>query len=100
MPLFIACYDLNEKNSPHSEFLAAADDLGWSTWIKGSDGKWHRLPNTTLEGTFPDRDAAVKAFKAIKPAAEKKLGKTIVVEKWIVAHYSNATFSSDESTTS
>ncbi|WP_018900408.1 hypothetical protein [Rhizobium sp. 2MFCol3.1] len=96
MPKFIACYDLNERNNPHSEFLKAAYDLGWSVWIKDSGGEWNKLPNTTLKGTFTDSDAAVKAFKDIKPAAEKKLGKSITIEKWVVANYSSATLHSDE----
>lgn len=95
MAIFIACYDLKDKNNPHQDFLEAAEALGWGPWIKGSNGKLYKLPNTTLEGTFADKEAAVRAFKAIKPAAEKTLGSPITVEKWIVAKYSEATFSSD-----
>lgn len=95
MPTFIACYDLNDRNNPHQDFLEAAEKLGWAPWILGSSKKWNRLPNTTLHGTFDDKDAAVDAFKAIEPAAEKTLGRAITVEKWIVAQYSTATFYSD-----
>jgi hypothetical protein len=101
MTRFIACYDLKEtRPDPHSDYLAAAEGERWYAWLQGSDQKWYRLPNTTLVGEFSNREAAVAAFKAIKPAAEKTLGKAITVEKWIVADYSAATFNSDETTTS
>lgn len=99
MPKFVASYDLNNRNNPHTEFLQAAETLGWVTWVQSSDGTWYRLPNTTLRGDFDDHEAAVKAFKAIKPKAEKELGSTITVEKWIVAGYSGSSFDSDEKVT-
>ncbi|MFI7957438.1 hypothetical protein, partial [Acinetobacter baumannii] len=61
-----------------------------------SDGIWHKLPNTTLRGEFEDHDAAVKAFKAIRPKAEKELGYKITVEKWFLAGYIQSSFESDE----
>ncbi len=97
MPTFIATYDLNNRNSPHEKFRDAALRNDWQIWILSSDKKWYRLPNTTLVGTFSNRDAAVAAFKAIQPDAEQQLGSKITVEKWIVAEYSGATFNSDES---
>ncbi|PST17954.1 hypothetical protein C7U61_16725 [Rhizobium sp. JAB6] len=100
MALFIATYDLGEAHSPHSAFLKAAKSLGWEPWIKGSsEPKWRKLPNTTLEATFSDIDAAVTAFKAIKPAAERELGYSITIEKWIVIQYTEARFRSDETLT-
>lgn len=96
MPRFIASYDLNEKNSPHYEFIAAAEKHGWSLWIKASDDKWYRLPNTTLVGEFTNQETAVEAFKAIKPTAESELGGSITIEKWIVANYTVANFNSDQ----
>ncbi|WP_151611038.1 hypothetical protein [Sinorhizobium alkalisoli] len=96
MSRFIACYDLNEANSPHYEFLEAARPLGWEGWILSSSNEWNRLPNTTLVGDFASMEEAVNTFKAIKPAAEKKLGAKITLEKWIVAHYTTATFASDK----
>lgn len=95
MATFIATYDLNDKNNPHGEYLDAAEKCGWYPWIKASNGKWYRLPNTTLKGEFETKDAAVAAFKSIKGVAEKELGSTITVEKWIVAQYSASSFDSD-----
>jgi hypothetical protein len=96
MPRFIASYDLNEQNSPHYEFLEAAKKHGWEPWILSSNNKWYRLPNTTLAGSFDNQEAAVSAFKAIKPSAEAELGSSITLEKWIVANYSESTFISDQ----
>ncbi|SMF65785.1 hypothetical protein SAMN02982989_3404 [Xaviernesmea oryzae] len=100
MASFIASYDLNDKNDPHDEYLAAAEKCGWYPWILASDDKWYRLPNTTLKGEFDTKDAAVAAFKSIKGIAEKSLGKSITVEKWIVVQYTTATFNSDETQSS
>jgi len=96
MPRFIASYDLNEKNSPHYEYLSAAEKHGWSLWVLASNDKWYRLPNTTLVGEFDTHDAAVAAFKAIKATAEAELGASITVEKWFVAAYTTNTFNSDQ----
>ena len=97
MPNYIATYDLKKTNpEPYGAFLEAAESLGWNTWIKSDGGEWYRLPNTTLEGEFKDIDAATHAFHAIKPSAEASLGRTITVEKFIVAQYSTAKFNSDE----
>ena len=96
MASFIAAYDLGEAHSPHSAFLKAAKNLGWEPWIQASSDKWYRLPNTTLKGTFSTTDAAVTAFKGIKAPAERDLGYSITIEKWIVAEYTTARFNSDE----
>lgn len=98
MATFIATYDLNKMYNPHQCFMDAAIKLGWSPWIKGSDNRWHKLPNTTISGEFSSQDAAVKAFQAIEPAAEKELKQPITVEKWIVAQYSMGSFISDDVT--
>jgi hypothetical protein len=74
MPSFAATYDLtNTTPSPYTTYRDAAIKLGWKVWILSNTSVWYRLPNTTLEGIFPDMDAAVKAFGAIKPAAEAVL---------------------------
>lgn len=96
MPTFIASYDLQSSNpSPYSAFLDEAKKLGWQCWILSSTDIWYRLPNTTLEGTFSDMNAATAAFNAIKPATEAVIGRTVVVEKYIIAQYTNASFNSD-----
>jgi hypothetical protein len=96
MPTFIATYDLKEtRPDPHQTFIEKAETHGWSAWIKGN-GKWYRLPNTTLEGTFDTRDAAVAALKAARTDTEKEIGIAVTMEKWIVAQYGTATFNSDE----
>lgn len=96
MPIFLASYDLKETTpDPHTVFLKKAVEQGWKLWILSSDNKWYRLPNTTLEGTFPDRPAAITALKAAQAATEREIGRAVTMEKWIVAEYSGATFNSD-----
>lgn len=98
MPRFIATYDLTNTNpSPYTAYREAALELGWAVWILSSKGVWYRLPNTTLVGSFDSMAIADKAFDAIKPAAEKKLGRLIKVEKHIIAQYSESRFDSDQS---
>jgi hypothetical protein len=96
MPIFIASYDLTEtRPDPHQTFLEKAEKRGWSVWIQGN-AEWHRLPNTTLEGTFDNRDDATAALKAAKADTEKAIGIAVTMEKWIVVQYSGATFVSDD----
>ncbi|MER9644735.1 hypothetical protein [Mesorhizobium sp. M0239] len=95
MPDYLATYDLMKTNpEPYSEFLEQATKLGWRLWV--TDGKdWYRLPNTTLEGTFATRDAAVAALKAAGVATAKAIGIKVTIEKWIVTSSEEATFNSD-----
>lgn len=98
MPKFIATYDLtNTTPNPYTEFIKQAGKLGWSSWILSSKDIWYRLPNTTLIGTFPTRDAASAALKKACDNTSAELGKAVTMEKWIVAEYSGATFDSDVS---
>ena len=97
MPKFIASYDLTSMTpSPHSEFITQSRKLGWLPWILSRNDLWYRLPNTTLVGTFATREAAVAALKQARENASAEIGKKIVMEKWIVAEYSGASFDSDE----
>jgi len=97
MPTFIASYDLKEtRPDPHQVFIEKAEKRGWSVWIKSSDDKWYRLPNTTLEGTFDTREEAAAALKATRADTEEEIGIRVTMEKWIVAQYSGASFNSDE----
>jgi len=96
MPKYIATYDLLETYpDPHEEFLEQATARGWRLWILSGHNEWYRLPNTTLDGDFDSRDAAVTALKNTRAATESKLGRSVVMEKWIVADRSGATFDSD-----
>ncbi len=95
MAMFVACYDLNDTNKPHGDFLAAAIASGWSQWVLANDKKWYKLPNTTIRGDFTDHDTAMKSFHSIKPAAEKSLGKKITLEKYFVTAYTHASLDSD-----
>jgi hypothetical protein len=98
MPRFLATYDLKEtKPDPHETFLEAAKPYGWEPWIKGSD-KWYRLPNTTLWGTFDDKEKAIAALKATRADTEKEIGIKVTMEKWIVVQYSDSSFVSDVTT--
>ena len=96
MPDFIATYDLRETNpSPHGEFLEQAKKKGWKLWILSSDNEWYRLPNTTLVGDFPSKDAAVKALKDTRAATESELRIKVTMEKWIVSERGSSSFDSD-----
>jgi len=97
MPSFIACYDLKETNpSPHTKFLEKALANKWFLWIRASNGKAYRLPNTTLIGIFATRDAAVAALEKTRADTQAELGRTVTMPKWIVALYDGAQFDSDE----
>ncbi|MEY9830783.1 hypothetical protein [Sinorhizobium fredii] len=99
MARFLASYDLTRTDpSPHSAYLKAAEEKGWSTWIESSDGAWYRLPNTTIVATFDNIEEAAKSFHSIKPAAEAEFGRKVTVEKYIVVHYSTGKFNSNENT--
>lgn len=93
MPLFIATYDLN---TGHGTFLAEARKRPWDCWIKGDDGKHHRLPNTTLVGTFATRAAAVQSLREVRAATETILKAKISMPKWIVTQDGGSTLDSDE----
>lgn len=96
MAKYIASYDLRETSpSPHAEFLEQAKAKGWRLWILSGKNERYRLPNTTLDGDFADREAAVAALKATRTATEAKLGRPVVMEKWIVAERNGASFDSD-----
>jgi hypothetical protein len=56
----------------------------------------YRLPNTTLEGTFTDLQAAVSALETTRASTERELGRVVTMSKWIVADYGTARFHSDE----
>ncbi len=97
MPTYIASYDVKETNpDPHSAFLKQAVAHGWRLWILSSENVWYRLPNTTLEGTFASLAEAESALKSTRAATELEMGRTVTMNKWIVAEYSNARFNSDE----
>lgn len=97
MAKYIATYDLtNTTPHPYTAFRDAALKLGWAVWVLASNGYWYRLPNTTLIGEFATLDAAEKAFDAIKPAAEKALGRAITVEKMFIAEYVASRVNSNE----
>lgn len=97
MPNYIATYDLKETNpSPHWAFLSNAVKNKWLLWIRASDGKLYRLPNTTLIGTFATREAAGNALEKTRADTQAELGRAVTMPKWIVAEYSEARFNSDE----
>ena len=97
MTRFVVTYDLkNTSPSPYAAFRAEAEKLKWETTIKDNSDKIWRLPNTTLIGTFPTKDAALAAFLAIEPATNKTLDTKINVEKHFIASYTAGSFGSNE----
>jgi hypothetical protein len=97
MAAFIASYDLQETNpSPHAKFLEKARENGWNYWILAGGTEWHRLPNTTLVGNFPDMNAAVAALKKTRSDTEAALGRTVTMPKWIVSERAKSIVVSDE----
>ena len=82
MANFVATYDLKwSQTTPYTEFKDQAQKLGWNSWILAGNGKWYKLPNTTLVGTFVNMEAAEKAFLAIAGATAAATGKVVDVEK-------------------
>lgn len=98
MPKYIASYDLEDTNpSPYDAFIEAAEKKGWFPWVwSGTYQKWYRLPNTTLIGEFETRAKAVEALKAAHSKAQSVIRRPFKMSKWIVANYTAASFSSDE----
>lgn len=93
---FLVTYDLQAtRPDPHSEFLAQAEAQGWAVYMWGpTSKKWLRLPNTTLFGSFNNKDAAKKAFDAAATNTRSKNFK-VVVEKYILVEVSDWMASSD-----
>ena len=87
MPRFVVTYDLRQSApKPHAKFLEFATEAGWATWVRGG-GKWHKLPNTTLEGQFDTIEDALAAFDTAVRLTEAELGVTKILEKiFIVSH--------------
>ncbi len=96
MPDFLMSYDLRRTDPPpHAEFLKQATLQGWKVWILGSNDYWYHLPNTTLEGTFANRDNAKIAFDRAVDATAAVIKVPVTVEKFILVAYSQALFNSD-----
>lgn len=94
MPAFLVSYDLKGGDpSPHSAFLTCAEPEGWLYVYKGK--RVFRLPNTTLWGEFADAAAAVAAFDRALAAAERHLGRKVVLEKRIVTRFDPKAAKSD-----
>ncbi|WP_407122722.1 hypothetical protein [Bradyrhizobium sp. STM 3561] len=97
MPTYLASYDLRETNpDPHAAFLKQAAAYNWKPWVLGSNNIWYRLPNTTLQGTFANMEAAETALQGTRAATEREMGRTVTMSKWIIAEYGNARFNSDD----
>jgi hypothetical protein len=96
MPKFLATYDLKETvNKPHAAMLEAASQNGWYLWVLASNGSKYRLPNTTLDGDFPDYAMAYSAFERALTQARAKVG-PIVLEKWVISQYVDLHLDSDQ----
>ncbi|KRQ96830.1 hypothetical protein [Bradyrhizobium valentinum] len=97
MPTFVASHDLKETNpDPHAMFLRQAVAHNWTPWILGSNNVWYRLPNTTLVGTFESMAIAEARLEATRVATQNEMGRTVTMNKWIIAEYGAARFNSDE----
>lgn len=95
MPRYIASYDLHEaKHEP--AFTRHAEKLGWQHAITSRTKIWHRLPRTTLFGTFNDIDAALLAFDAIAPACTTAVKAPVAADKVIIVEYSASRLRSNE----
>lgn len=95
---YIAVYDLEEMNpSPYGEFIDQASMKGWTPWIWGpKNGKFLRLPNTTLIGEFSNSAAAKNAFDEAVSATTAELGRKVVVEKFVLGSFTATSFYSDD----
>ncbi|WP_162561211.1 hypothetical protein [Methylobacterium terrae] len=97
MTRFILSYDLEKtKPDPHPEFLRQAEALGWSKWIKLADGKFNKLPNTTLHKSFENIEDANKSYSDIVSKTKAALNATVNVEKVIIIEDSRSRSFSNE----
>ncbi|BBC02470.1 MULTISPECIES: hypothetical protein [Bradyrhizobium] len=97
MPTYLASYDIKETSpDPHSTFLKQAAAHNWKLWILATNNIWYRLPNTTLEGTFANIEAAKAALEATRAATEREMGRTVTMNKWIIVDYGASSFNSDQ----
>jgi hypothetical protein len=96
MPEYLVSYDLKATTpDPHKPFLDAAEPEGLLYVFQGTTDVF-RLPNTTLWGVFGTIDAAKSAFDRAKATAEKKIGKSVTVEKRIITRLEDWSIKSDK----
>lgn len=91
MPNVLLTYDIKQSTSTiHKELKDhLIKTYKYSEYIQGGNGKWYKLPNTTLRKNNITQGDAAKEFKDGCSA----VGATY--EKYIAAEYSGATFNSD-----
>lgn len=100
MSRYMLSYDVQAVTpSPYGPLIEALAAEEWHPWIKSGNGRFYRLPNTTFVGEFVTRDDAKAAFFRAVQVASREIGRSIMVEKWIVATYLDATFDSDRTAT-
>lgn len=93
---YLVTYDFKDGASNQwAEFVKQAEAVGLVYVFHGTS-KLFRLTNTTLWGVFDNADAATAAFDKALAAAEKAIGKRIVLEKRFVTAISNWSIRSDK----
>lgn len=93
---YLVTYDFKDGASNQwAEFVKQAESAGLVYVFQGTS-KLFRLTNTTLWGVFEDADATTAAFDKALAAAEKAIGKKIVLEKRFVTVISSWSIRSDK----
>lgn len=97
MPQYFVTYDVQRTNpDPHKIILEQASSFGWYTFEKDYKGEYGVLPNTTLQGIFPDPSTALdKFFELINYSRDKNKG-ILIMEKYYVGEISWFAFASNE----
>ena len=97
MAEYLITYDLKKTDpSPYRIFLDECEKEDLLYIYKGSSSLL-RLPNSTVWGNFTNKTAARSAFSRAQAAAEKALGRKIILEKRVITKIDDAFFLSDKS---
>ncbi|RWN66656.1 MAG: hypothetical protein EOR99_16010 [Mesorhizobium sp.] len=93
---YLITYDFKDGVSKQwEEFVDCAEAEGL-LYVFHATSKLFRLTNTTLWGVFSDTDAATAAFDKALSAAEKAVGRKIVLEKRFIAAIPTWSIGSDK----
>lgn len=92
---YLVTYDFKVgAPSQYKEFVECAEIEGL-IYVYDLGKELARLTNTTIWGVFADKKAAKAAFERAQAAAEKNLGRKIVLEKRVITQMADVFVRSD-----